>query len=54
MSNNLLAGHEVVRLPVAHCEMNPIEMAWNQVKGYARKHNKKYILEVKCLYGKTS
>ena len=22
------AGHEVVRLPVAHCTLNPIELAW--------------------------
>ena len=26
------AGHEVVRLPVAHCELNSIEMAWSQMK----------------------
>ena len=26
------AGHEVVRLPVAHCTLNPIELAWAQVK----------------------
>ena len=30
------AGHEVVRLPLYHCELNPIEMAWVQVKGYIR------------------
>ena len=29
-------GHEVVRLPVAHCELNPIEMAWATVKNYIR------------------
>ena len=46
VSNNLLAGHEVVRLPVSHCEFNPIEMAWSQVKGYVKNHNKKYILEL--------
>ena len=43
--NNVLAGHEVVRLPVAHCELNPIEMAWSQVKGYVKEHNKKYLTE---------
>ena len=26
------AGHEVVRLPPYHCELNPIELAWLQVK----------------------
>ena len=30
------AGHKVVRLPPYHCELNPIEMAWAQVKGYIR------------------
>ena len=37
-------GHEVVRLPVAHCELNPIEMAWAQVKGYVRDHNRQFTL----------
>ena len=27
-------GHTVLRLPVAHCELNPIELAWASVKGY--------------------
>ena len=36
------AGHEMVRLPVAHCELNPIEKAWSQVKGYVKESNKKY------------
>ena len=31
----------MVRLPVAHCELNSIEMAWAQVKGYVKEHNKK-------------
>lgn len=40
----------MVRLPVAHCELNPIEMAWAQVKGYVKDHNKKFTLsEVKRL-----
>ena len=33
-------GHEVVRLPAAHCELNPIELAWAHVKEYVRKNNK--------------
>ena len=38
-------GHEVVRLSVAHCELNPIEMAWaQQVKGYVRDHNCRFTL----------
>jgi transposase len=36
-------GHEVVRLPVAHCELNPIELAWAQVKHYVKENNTKYI-----------
>ena len=32
-------GHEVV----AHCELNPIEMAWSQVKGHVKRNNKRYI-----------
>ena len=27
-------GHEVVWLPPYHCELNPIELAWSQVKHY--------------------
>ncbi|XP_065911844.1 uncharacterized protein [Dysidea avara] len=43
-------GHEVVRLPVAHCELNPIEMAWSQVKGHVKRNNKRFTLtEVKEL-----
>ena len=29
-------GHEVVQLPVAHCTLNPIELAWAQVKGHIK------------------
>ena len=35
-------GHTVLRLPVAHCELNPIELAWASVKGYVAKHNRDY------------
>ncbi|XP_011404422.1 PREDICTED: uncharacterized protein LOC105313010 [Amphimedon queenslandica] len=30
------AGHEVVCLPLYYCELNPIEMAWSQVKHYGK------------------
>ena len=43
ISANIIIGHEVVRLPVAHCELNPIEMAWSQVKGHVKRNNKRYI-----------
>ena len=40
-------GHTVLRLPVAHCELNPIELAWASVKAYIHDithgtHYKKY------------
>ena len=35
-------GHLVLRLPVSHCELNPIELAWASVKDYVAKHNKHY------------
>jgi len=38
-------GHAVLRLPVAHCELNPIELAWASVKGYVAKHNTGYRLQ---------
>ena len=28
--------HEVVRLPPYHCEFNPIELCWSQVKGHIK------------------
>ena len=34
----------MVRLPVAHCELNPIEMAWADVKRYIKDNNKKYVV----------
>ena len=36
--------HIVLRLPVAHYELNPIELAWGSVKGYVAKHNKTHNL----------
>ena len=40
----LAHGHEVVRLPVAHCALNPIEMAWAQVKGHIKANNRAFNL----------
>ena len=37
--------HRVLRLPVAHPELNPIELAWSVVKGYVAKRNKKFTLK---------
>ena len=33
-----LHGHEVIRIPVRHCELNPIELIWVQVKGFVAKN----------------
>lgn len=38
------AGHDVVRLPPYHCELNPIEMVWSQVKGYVAANNTSFTL----------
>ena len=35
---------ECVRLPVAHCELSPIELAWANVKEYVRKHNQQFTM----------
>ena len=46
--NNVAAEKEdgeVLRLPVARCELNPIELAWASVKGYVARHNKMYNLK---------
>ena len=32
-------GHTVVRLPPYHCQYNPIELIWAQLKGYVSKRN---------------
>jgi hypothetical protein len=34
----------VVRLPVAHCQLNPIELAWAQVKNYIKQNNRAFNL----------
>ena len=40
----LKAGQEVLRLPVAHCTLNPIELAWAQVKGHIKAHTREFNL----------
>ncbi|XP_053990425.1 uncharacterized protein LOC128882722 [Hylaeus volcanicus] len=37
-------GHEVLRLPPYHCELNPIELAWGYIKEYVRGRNVTYKL----------
>ena len=38
-------GHKVVRLPPYHCDLNPIEMVWSQLKGGMRVFNRDGRLE---------
>ena len=41
-----------MRLPVAHCELNPIEMAWATVMNYIRTNNKTFTMkEAQSLVG---
>ena len=45
-----LHGHTVVRLPPYHCDFNPIELIWGQVKEDVRRHNTTFKLsEVEIL-----
>lgn len=37
-------GHTCLRLPVGHCELNPIELAWASVKGFVAKYNPDFKL----------
>ena len=32
-------GHTVLRLPPYHCDLNPIEMVWSQIKQYTKARN---------------
>ncbi len=38
------AGHRVLRLPPRHCELNPIELIWAQIKGYVARNNTSFKL----------
>ena len=40
-----LHGHEVIRTPVRHCEHNPTESIWAQVKGFVAKNNTTFRLK---------
>ncbi|XP_050059675.1 uncharacterized protein LOC126550967 [Aphis gossypii] len=43
-------GHEVVRLPPYHCQYNPIEMIWAQIKGEVAEKNHSFkIADVEVL-----
>ena len=40
-----LHGHEVLRTPVRHCELNPIELIWAEVKGFVAENNTTFRLK---------
>ena len=43
-------GHFVLRTPVRHCELNPIELIWAQVKGHVARNNTTFKMrDVKAL-----
>lgn len=51
--DELAATHNitVLRLPPYHCELNPIELVWAQIKGHVASNNKTYkMAEVKSLF----
>ena len=43
------AGHKVVRLSPYHCQYNPIELVWAQVKSYVAKNNNFKMADFKIL-----
>ena len=46
-------GHEVLRLPPYHCELNPIELIWGDLKGFVGRENSTFKGEdVKALIKK--
>ena len=46
-------GHEVLRLPPYHCELNPIELIWGDLKGFVGRENSTFKAEdVKALIKK--
>ena len=43
------AGHKVVRLPPYHCQYNPIELIWAQVKKNIAEKNNYKLADLKTL-----
>jgi transposase len=40
-----LHGHEVLRITVHHCELNPIELIWEQIKRLVAENNTPFRLK---------
>ena len=44
-----IAGHDVIRLPPYHCDLNPMELAWAAVKRFIRVRNTASDLNLQTL-----
>lgn len=40
------AGHKVLRTPPYHCQLNPIELVWSDVKGFVAQENRKFKMQL--------
>ena len=38
-------GHKVIRLTPYHCDLNPIELIWSQVKGEVARENTEFTVK---------
>lgn len=38
-------GHEILRLPPYHCDLNPTELIWSQIKNYVATNNKDFNIK---------
>ncbi len=38
-------GHDILRLPPYHCDLNPEELIWAQIKRYVAVHNKTFNIK---------
>jgi hypothetical protein len=47
------SSKSILRTPVRHCELNPIELIWAQVKGFVAENNTTFRLKdvEKLVYG---
>lgn len=46
-------GHEIMRLPPYHCDLNPTELIWSQIKNYVATNNKDFnIKSIQMLFDK--
>ena len=47
-------GHQILRLPPYHCDLNPIELIWADMKGYVSRNNCSFkVKDVRALIGES-